>query len=181
MQSYTELYRQLINWHLHKHNGFNGSNSPTLMSELMLVKLTTQILLPLAEHFGDLTITYGFTSAKLSRYIQHQSPAGTAPTLDQHACCELNTKESPICERPGAACDFIMQGYEARMHEVALYICQHLPFDKLYFYGRNRPVHVSVSDTPLRHLQVMMKSPNGRRYPGKKAFGDNALALAKEL
>lgn len=180
MQSADDVYQQLINWHLLKHN-FSGSNIPSTGSEKLLRKLTTEILMPIRQQFGDLTISYGFTSAELSRYIQRQSPAGTAPGLDQHACTEINTKGFGICSRPGAACDFIVQGCEKQMHEIALYICQHLPFDKLYFYGRNRPMHISVANTPLRHLQLMQQSANGRRYPGKKEFGDNAIALAKEL
>ncbi|WP_445767168.1 hypothetical protein [Rheinheimera sp.] len=180
MQSFDELYAQLLNWHRAKHQ-FAGDNTPLHASKLFLTQLTKQILLPVAEHFGNLIITYGFTGPALSRYIQRLSPAGTAPGLDQHSCCELNSKSSLICERQGAACDFIVQGYEDRMHEVAQFICQQLSFDKLYFYGRNRPIHISVSDDQLRHLQVMQQSANGRRYPGKKAFGDNALALAEEL
>lgn len=180
MQSADKLYQHVINWHLLKHN-FSGSNNPNSESEKLLLKLTTEILLPVAQQLGDLTVSYGFTSAELSRYIQRQSPAGTAPSLDQHACSEVNTRGSSICTRSGAACDFIVQGYERSMHDVALYICQNLPFDKLYFYGRNRPIHISVSDEPLRHLQLMQQSTNGRRYPGKRAFGDQAIVLAKEL
>lgn len=180
MQSPDELYTQLLNWHQARHQ-FAGDNTPSPASELFLALLTRQILLPVAEHFGNLTITYGFTGPVLSRYIQRLLPAGTAPGLDQHACCELNSKNSPICKRQGAACDFIVQGYEERMHLVAQFICQQLSFDKLYFYGRNRPVHISVSADPLRHLQVMQQSANNQRYPGKKAFGDNTIVLAKEL
>lgn len=179
MQTFDELYAQLLNWHQARHQ-FAGDNIPSAASERYLVQLTNQILLPVAKHFGQLTITYGFTGPALSRYIQRFSSAGTAPNLDQHACIELNSKGKNICHRPGAACDFIVRGYENRMHEVAQFICQNLPFDKLYFYGRNRPIHISVSDEPLRHLQVMQQSANGRRYPGKKAFGDNAVVLAKE-
>lgn len=180
MQSFDEMYAQLLNWHQARHQ-FDGDNTPSVASAQMLQHLTRDILLPVCEHFGSLAITYGFTGPALSRYIQRLSPAGTAPTLDQHACIELNSIGKNICHRPGAACDFIVHGYEECMHVVAQFICEKLPFDKLYFYGRNRPIHISVSDEPLRHLQVMQQSSNGRRYPGKKAFGDNALALAKEL
>jgi hypothetical protein len=38
-----------------------------------------------------------------------------------------------------------------------------------------------VSDAPRGHLQLIQQSANGKRYPGKKAFGDKALALAQEL
>jgi hypothetical protein len=180
VQCFDELYAQLLNWHQAKHQ-FIGDNTPSAASAAMLQKLTRDMLLPLAQHFGALHITYGFTGPALTRYIQRQSPAGTAPNLDQHACIELNSKGKNICNRSGAACDLIAQGYEERMHLVARFICQQLSFDKLYFYGRNRPIHISVSDESLRHLQIMQHSTNGKRYPGKKAFGDNVLALAKEL
>lgn len=180
MQSFDELYTQLLNWYQAKHQ-FVGDNTPSAASVPMLQQLTRDILLPLTQHFGELHITYGFTGPALSRYIQRLSPAGTAPDLDQHACCELNSKGTIICQRPGAACDFIVQGYENRMHEVTQFICQQLSFDKLYFYGRDRPLHVSVSDEPLRHLQLMQQSESGRRYPGKKAFKDNAIVLARQF
>ncbi|WP_423186393.1 hypothetical protein ACO1PK_14900 [Alishewanella sp. d11] len=174
------LYEQLINWHLVKHN-FDGENKPTSASEVYLSQLIEQILNPITESFGKLNITYGFTSPALHRYIQRLSPSGTAPSLDQHACAELNSKGSEICGRTGAACDFIVHGYEDQMHLVAQFICQQLNFDKLYFYGRNRPIHVSISEQPLKHLQIMQQSENGRRYPGKKAFGPDAITLASHL
>lgn len=179
-QSYDELYRQLIDWHIAEHQ-FAGDNSPTSASDYFLIQLTKQILLPVSEHFGNLKITYGFTSPALCRYIQRLSPSGTAPSLDQHACLETNSKGREICNRPGAACDFIVHGYEEHMHLVVQFMCQQLSFDKLYFYGRNRPLHISVSDTPLMHLQRMQQSENGRRYPGERAFGQNILDLAKRL
>lgn len=180
MQTFDNLYQQLINWHKNKHN-FSGTNDPAPSSELVLAELTNNILLPLSEKLGAITITYGFTSPELNRFIQRNNSAGTAPGLDQHASCEQNSKGSTICKRAGTACDFWVQGFELNMHEVALHIYQHLPFDKLYFYGRHRPIHVSVASQSLRHLQVMQQSQSGRRIPGKKAFGDKALVLAKEL
>ncbi len=179
-QSYDELYRQLFDWHKVKHQ-FAGDNRATSASELFLEQLINQLLLPVSKHFGNLQITYGFTSPALSRYIQRLSRSGTTPSLDQHACVEVNSGGRAICNRQGAACDFFVHGYEEDMHLVVQYICQQLSFDKLYFYGRNRPLHISVSDAPLMHLQLMHKSENGRRYPGERAFGYNVLDLAKRL
>lgn len=174
------LHNQLIHWFQHKHQ-VQLCNTPSVESAKNLTLLINQLLLPIEENFGAITISYGFVGAELNRYIQCHSPVGTAPLLDQHACCEVNSKGKAISQRPGAACDFFVLGFEDRMHEVVLFICQHLAFDKLYFYGRNRPIHLSISESPLRHLQVMQHNKNSRRYPGKKAFSDNALALAKEL
>ncbi|MFC4654056.1 hypothetical protein ACFO3I_03335 [Rheinheimera marina] len=86
-----------------------------------------------------------------------------------------------ICNRPGAACDFVVNGYEEDMQRIAQFICQQLSFDKLYFYGRDRPIHISISNNPLRHLQVMHQSEKGRCYPGKRAYGYNVLDLVKKL
>lgn len=180
MQTRDALYAQLLNWHQTKHQ-FSGQNIPSTKSAVLLHQLTDMLLLPIATHFGELTITYGFTSPELARFIQSKSPAGTAPKLDQHACVELNSKGTAICSRPGAACDFVVQGFADQMHLVAQFICQQLSFDKLYFYGRDRPIHLSISEQPLKHLQIMQQSENGRRYPGKKAFGDQVLTLANEL
>lgn len=179
-QTKAELLHQLIHWHQGKHPA-DIDNTPSAASAVYLHLLVKQILAPVAQTFGTLSISYGFTSAALSRYIQRHSAAGTAPALDQHACCELNTKAKPICTRPGAACDFLVEGYEQSMHTIAHFICQQLPFDKLYFYGRDRPIHISVSDEPLQHLQLMHNSQHGRRYPGRRAFNDQAIELAKEL
>lgn len=174
------LYNQLIQWFQQKHQ-LQCCNTPSVESARYLTLLVNNLLLPIEDNLSEISISYGFVGSELNRYIQRHSSVGTAPLLDQHACCEVNSKGKAICQRPGAACDFFVLGFEDRMHEVVLFICQHLAFDKLYFYGRNRPIHLSISESPLRHLQVMQHDKNGRRYPGKKAFSDNALALAKEL
>lgn len=179
-QSYEELYRQLLDWHKAKHQ-FAGDNRPAPTSEPFLAQLINQILLPVSAQLGNVHITYGFTGPALCRYIQRLSRAGTAPRLDQHANAEVNSMGREICNRPGAACDFIVHGFKEDMHLVVQFVCQQLSFDKLYFYGRNRPFHISVSNNPLMHLQVMHQNEEGRRYPGKRAFGHDVLDLAKRL
>lgn len=180
MQSQADIREQLIHWYKDRHS-FDGPNAVSAASDELLIRLELQILMPIVAAFGDITITYGFTCSALSRYIKVHAPKGTAPTLDQHACHEINTRGEPICKRAGAACDFWVKGHENDMHQIASFICQHLPFDKLYFYGRNRPIHVSYAPVPMRHLQIMQQSPSGRRIPGKKAFGNASVQLAKEL
>lgn len=180
MKSTDTIRQKLLNWYKPRHS-FDGDNDPNLESELLLVRLEQQILMPISDSLGDITITYGFTGPALSRYIKRHAPKGTAPELDQHACLERSSRGKLICDRAGAACDFWVAGYEQNMHKVALFICQRLPFDKLYFYGRDRPVHVSFADEPLRHLQIMHQDQSGRRIPGKKAFGNASAQLAEEL
>lgn len=171
--------QQLLNWHQQKHQS-NIENAPsTSDSKLALEQLVVEILLPVERKFKRPKITYGFTSPELKRYIAKHSPRGTAPELDQHASCELNSKNNEICKRGGAACDFIIDGMS--MAVVVRYILEHLNFDRIYYYGGDRPVHVSVSDEPHKHLQIMQQSENGRRYPSLKGFCNDAIKLAETL
>ena len=64
-----------------------------------------------------------------------------APKLDQHAAHEINSKKTVICPRLGAAIDFLVQ--DENMREVSDWVAENTPFDRLYFYGEDMPVHVS--------------------------------------
>lgn len=99
--------------------------------------LATQILDPVIAYFGSIRLTYGFSSTELTRNIHRR----IAPKLDQHAACERGPKGAPVCERGGAGCDFFVEDED--MRQVAEWIVANLPFDRLYFYGSDRPVHVS--------------------------------------
>ena len=175
------LASQLFNWYQDKH-AISLDNTPkeseSLESTIMMIET---VLLPICKKFGNVTITYGFVSSELNKYIQKNSSSGTYPSIDQHAASELNNVNNHICKRHGLACDFIVNGYEERMDEVMLFIVKNLSFDKIYFYGNDRPLHVSVGNESERHLQVMNVSDRGRRIPGKKAYGKKAKILAEEL
>ncbi|WP_334014647.1 hypothetical protein [Alteromonas sp. S167] len=170
----------LVNWYEGKHD-FIYSNVPSnAHSKLALEFLLFEVLLPLKCRFGKLVITYGFTSFPLKKFIQKVSPSGTAPILDQHSSHETNSVGKQICSRGGAACDFFVEGVATS--DIVRFITQKLNYDRIYYYGNNRPLHVSIHLTdPLKHLQVMSESENGRRYPGKKAFGEKAVILAEDL
>ena len=175
------LAQKVLNWHHDKHN-IQIDNLPLQEESISsIVSLIQEILIPIENKFGSISITYGFVSSRLNTYIQKHSSSGTYPSIDQHASCEHNSNSNPISKRSGAACDFVVEGYESNMDKVARYIVEHLPFDKIYFYGKDRPLHISSNDEPLHHLQIMNTSQNGRRIPGKKAFGDKAKQLAMEL
>lgn len=175
----SDLYQQLINWH-HKKYPHIKDNTPSQASAQMLQKLVKELLEPL-NTLGDVSITYGFVGYELNKHVQKYSPKGTCPTIDQHACYETNQRERTICERAGAACDILIKGYEHRMHHIVQYIVEHLSYDRIYFYGKDRPIHISVAPENSFQLQIMEESSKGRRYPGKRAYGTNAQKLAAEL
>jgi DNA phosphorothioation-associated putative methyltransferase len=117
------------------------------------------VLDPVIEYFGMIELTYGFCSAELGRAI----PGRIAPKLDQHAGHELTGTGRPICERLGAACDFLVTDED--MEQVALWLAANTPFDRLYFYGKDRPIHVSYSATPARQFVRMKANKSGVRIP----------------
>ncbi len=121
--------------------------------------LATRLLDPVIEYFGSIRLTYGFCSPALSRHITKR----VAPKLDQHAACELGRNGQPICDRGGAACDFIVDDED--MHEVAQWIAQHLPFDRMYLYGRNRPLHISVGPQQAGVVYEMRETARGTLMP----------------
>ncbi len=175
------LSKQLLNWYQDKHQ-LDINNYPIAVeSKKSTLLLVEKILIPINKAFGELNITYGFVSAELNRYIQKNSSSGTAPYLDQHSASELNNANSLICNRHGLACDFLVKGYEKNMEEIMSFIVNNLDFDKVYYYGNNRPLHVSIGNNFEKHLQIMNVSDKGRRIPGRKAYGDNAKQLAADL
>jgi DNA phosphorothioation-associated putative methyltransferase len=124
-----------------------------------LFDLASELLDPLIDYFGSIRLTYGFASVGLTKHIEQ----GIAPRLDQHAACEHNTRRILVCERGGAACDFIVEDED--MNEVADWIVRSLPFDRLYYYGPGRPVHISYSPTPASEAFSMVLSRTGRLMP----------------
>ncbi|NRA14947.1 MAG: hypothetical protein HRU04_05565 [Oceanospirillaceae bacterium] len=175
------LADQLINWHREKHKS-DIDNTPTDSdTKTLICDLLQQLLIPIQDEFGEIKITYGFTSAALNRYIQKISPTGTCPAIDQHSALETNKNDNQICKRGGLACDFTVANFGDRMNSVTRFVIDNLNFDKLYYYDTDKPIHLSISETPEQHLQTMSISKNGRRIPGKKAYGTAAKLLAAEL
>jgi hypothetical protein len=123
-----------------------------------LYELAANILDPLIDYFGMIRLTYGFCSPELARRI----PGRIAPALDQHAAHELNRRGRPVCPRLGAAVDFRVDDED--MEEVARWIMANLPFDRLYVYGRDRPIHVSYSERPAGEAYEM-RMVGERRVP----------------
>jgi hypothetical protein len=118
------------------------------------------------DYFGMIHLTYGFCSHELGKHIKKQ----VAPKLDQHAAHERNSKNNLICPRLGAAVDFIVE--DENMSEVADWIAENTPFDRLYFYGDFRPIHVSFSAEPKGEIIDLVITDNGRQVPKKRLINN---------
>ncbi|MCL1137196.1 hypothetical protein [Shewanella pneumatophori] len=147
-----------------------------------LQQLAVHLLDPIVDQFGPITLTYGFCSPELARAISKNKNPHIAPNIDQHASHELNSKGVLICPRLGAAVDFFVDARPEQMEEVALWIAENLKFDRIYYYGKTRPLHISYGPEMNQFVQLMNTNQvTGRRTPGKRAIGDNALSLLTQL
>ncbi|WP_305908034.1 hypothetical protein Q9L42_012660 [Methylomarinum sp. Ch1-1] len=126
-------------------------------------QMARTILDPVVDQFGEIKLTYGFCSNELLKQIKRQPKPGIAPQLDQHAGFELNSRNTPICKRPGFACDFYAVNTDSLM--LAKWIINHLTFDRLYYYGKNRPIHISVAPNMLGAITLLQNHPSGRNIP----------------
>lgn len=124
-----------------------------------LVALALHIIDPVMDYFGGIELTYGFCSSELAKHIK----GSIDPKRDQHASFERNIRGNLICERKGAACDFIVP--DENMLEVAQWIVQNIPFDRLYFYGKDKPLHVSYGEEHSRAIVLMLPSKSERLVP----------------
>ncbi|WP_409268563.1 DNA phosphorothioation-associated putative methyltransferase [Massilia sp. BHUDP2] len=124
-----------------------------------LYELAKHVLDPVIDYYGMVKLTYGFCSQELAKQIKGH----IAPELDQHAGHEQKKTGKPVCERLGAACDFLVEDED--MEEVANWVFENTEVDRVYFYGKDRPIHVSYSGTPARQLVAMLPTHSGRRVP----------------
>ncbi len=124
-----------------------------------LQDLAEQVLDPVIEWFGMIRLTYGFCSPELARRV----PGRIDPKLDQHAAGELNRLGHPVCDRGGAAVDFIVADED--MLEVARWVVANTPFDRLYFYGPDQPIHVTYGPGQSRQVVLMVAGKGGRLVP----------------
>ena len=135
-------------------------NKPTQANTYnALFDLTTAVLDPLIDYFGMIRLTYAFCSSTLAKEIHGRID----PSLDQHASYELSRTRNPICKRLGAAVDFIID--DENMLEVAQWIVCNTCFDRLYFYGGAKPVHVSCSSENSGCIVLMKVGRTGRLVP----------------
>ncbi len=140
----------------------NLPEQPKTFAALQL--LASDVLDPVIDKFGAIEITYGFASRELTRHV----PGKIDPSRDQHSGHELRPDGEPICARLGQAADFRVPGLCSG--ELAAWVTARLPFDRLYFYGVDRPVHVSVGPGDARAVISMLAGPSGRRVPQKRSL-----------
>lgn len=124
-----------------------------------LYDLAKNVLDPVIEYFGMIQLTYCFSSSRLAKNITGR----IAPKLDQHASCELSRDRKPICSRLGAAVDFFVEDED--MFEVAKWVAENTPFDRIYYYGSDRPIHVSYGPENKREFIEMRVCTSGRLVP----------------
>ena len=124
-----------------------------------LYELCRNILDPVIEYFGMIRLTYGFCSPALAKLI----PGRIAPELDQHVAHERNRLGRAICTRLGAAADFLVE--HENMLEVAEWVAANTPFDRLYYYGPTKAIHISYSPTCASEFVEMRLTSNGKLVP----------------
>lgn len=95
--------------------------------------------------------------------LARQIPGHIDPKRDQHAVHEVNRQGRLVCERLGAAVDFLIEN--ENMREVAQWIVVNTPFDRLYFYGEDLPIHVSFGPNHDRQIVSMVATKSGRLVP----------------
>lgn len=152
-----------------------AANIPNLPAQIesydALLALAEQVLDPIIDWFGMIRLTYGFCSPALARAIRDRGGGPIDPKRDQHAAHERNRLGNFVCERLGAAVDFIVE--EEDMLEVARWVVHNTPFDRLYFYGRNRPIHVSHHTEQKGQVVLLQPTKAGRLFP--KVVSKDAL------
>jgi len=141
------------------------SNSPKQAdSYTALYELASHVLDPVIDYFGMIKLTYGFCSHDLGKHIKGR----VAPKLDQHAAHETNSKQNLICPRLGAAVDFIVE--DENMREVADWVAENTPFDRLYFYGEDRAIHVSYGPEQKGEYIDLVMTESGKQVPKVRKY-----------
>ncbi len=144
---------------------FRITNVPKQSATVAALRaLAEQILDPVIDEFGKPEITYGFAWVNLFNRIQRH----TDRDLDQHAGHELGRGGKPICPRLGQAVDFKIEGTSS--HRIRAWIAANLPFDRLYLYGADRPLHVSFGPEHSRVVFTMFVAKHGERVPTKRSL-----------
>lgn len=148
-------------WARLNEEGAKVPNVPVEAETLQALRtMCLDVLEPVMRHFGVRPVlTYGFACPALTKHIHGR----ICPEIDQHAGSELKRNGTLICARRGIAVDFSIPGVSSKT--VAAWVEQNTPFDRLYFYGDDRPIHVSVGPEQSRDVVHMVRSASGRLIP----------------
>jgi hypothetical protein len=144
-------------------------------------ELNQKIIDPIIDRFEreNFKLTYGFCSFDLKRFLAQKDPETDLkngridPRRDQHMSYEINRNGNYYCERLGAACDFIIKDRPSDF-VIDWILAQKLPFDSLYFYGSDRPIHISYGIQHKRDIWAFIATGQ----PTKKGI-ENWLELAR--
>jgi hypothetical protein len=158
---------------------FPQNIEPTISA---IKELNRFIIDPVIDRFGleRFKLTYGFCSISLKKYLQKKDANGlkngrVTPEIDQHMAHEVNLKGNYYCQRLGAASDFLIQ--ELPTEELVEWILEaKLPFDSLYFYGTDRPIHISYGTQHKRDIWAF----TSKGTPTKKGI-ETWIGLAKDI
>lgn len=146
--------------------------------------LAEELLDPILDRFGRerFELTYGFCSHDLRRHLARTDPqtgkpfGRIYPKVDQHMARERAVKSGePVCAHGGAAVDFRIRDLDSR-ELVDWILDQGLPFDSLYFYGPERPIHLSHGPCHRRALWTFNAS-NAPTTRGLEAWVERARTL----
>lgn len=140
-----------------------------------IAKLAIEILDPIVDYFGSIVLTYGFCSSELAKKID----SNISPKLDQHSGHECTKSGKTICHRLGISCDFIIE--DESMLEVAQWIASNTSFDRLYFYGDDRPIHVSAGPENSKQVTLMLESKTSHRRIPRSMTVEQFLQLDKDI
>ena len=123
-------------------------------------ELAENILDKVIDKFGMFNISYGFCSKELEKNILKKETPRISLRLDQHASCEKTSSGKYICSRKGAAVDFKLQDIDTLL--IAKWIVENCKFDRLYFYGSLKPLHISYGPETSGYIAVMSTKGKNR-------------------
>ena len=150
----------------------NTPNLPAIPESIAAIEQTAKLILdPVVEQFGSIELTYGLATRALLAHIEKR----IAPRYDQHAAHELNKGGRRLCNRDGFAVDLRSANTSSLL--IAQFIVERLPFDRLYYYGSDRPVHVSYGPEHTKQVCVMRFNSEHDRWFPQRTLIENFLAL----
>jgi hypothetical protein len=167
--SSTPILHCCDTWHSLAQQGRLLANQPEQTETKTAIGwLQDELLHPLEDEFGLVLLTYGFAGRELIEAVRARAATagrapGIAPELDQHSGYEVDAHGARICDRDGIAVDLRVPGRATGA--VRDWIVRRLGFDRIYFYGDDRPLHLSWAPEPTGQVVEMLPSAGGRVVP----------------